>query len=527
MINVMIVDDEYLVRERLKHGLDWDALGCTVAAEADNGEDALHLLAEHEIHLAIVDINMPILDGLAFAGMARSAYPLLKIIILTGYGTFEYAQSALKAGANDYMLKPVDTDELRAAVAALSDDIRREADRQQVNASMRKKLLESHDILRGRFMRKLLLDGSITLEDDQMRLYCPNLASTASTFVVLSVRSDLNSGSSDESPTDAYTIFGECFASVPGTETWIDEEGLFVIADMGASFSEDRMDKLLQDCRLAMNRIRASGSSTITVGVGRPHAGLPGLQASASEAITSCSYKTLLGTNRIIRCEELPPDKPLPHLASVRESLLIQLRLGSLEGIQATLRELFASLREDGVTLEYLHFLLSELVIVLKLYASEKQAAADSGSLHSFAPDTLVRQLETLDAIEAWMKEKYSIAIGTSESARRSTPAILVEKAKSFIDVNYADSTLDLNRIAASIHVNPSYLSRIFTKETGSSVVTYLTKYRMIKAKELLDGGSQNMTYIAEQTGFTDTQYFSKCFKKQFGLPPSRYIAKL
>ncbi|MFD0714589.1 response regulator [Paenibacillus sp. GCM10027626] len=524
MIRVMIVDDEYLVRERLKHGLNWPELGCLIAAEADNGEDALELLAEREIQLAVVDINMPILDGLAFASKARELYPPIKIIILTGYGTFEYAKTALKAGANDYLLKPVDTAELGAAITALSEQIRHEENERNRNASMQQQLQESHDILRRQFLRKLLAGGSALPDPDQLALYCPALSGSG--FIVLAASPDQFGGSPEEKPASVYAVLSDCFAALPGLEILADEEGFTVIADADPSYMNSRLDNIMQTCRVAMKQIRNAGASTVTIGIGQVKEGWDGIAASFREALAAAAYRTLQGGDRIIRFQELPAPKPAPQLSALREDLLIQLRLGSLDGALETIGTIFARFRSEETTLEYLYLLLSELVIALKLHASETGMSVDAELADSFDPPATVRQLETLEQIEAWIAGLYTKAIGASETHKRSTPARLVEKAKRFIDASYADPSLDLNAIAASLHINPSYLSRIFTKETGVSVVTYLTRIRMDKAKELLQEGCQNLTYLAEQIGFTDTQYFSKCFKKQFGLPPSRFMAK-
>ncbi|CAM3946353.1 response regulator [Paenibacillus alkaliterrae] len=524
MINVMIVDDEYLVRERLKLGLDWQSLGCEIAAEADNGEDAMLLLTEAHIQLAIVDINMPIMDGLAFAREARITHPAVKIIILTGYGTFEYAKSALKAGTSDYLLKPVDTIELISAVSELVVGIHKETAEQHSASTIQLQLQESHSVLRNTFMRKLVTESAPLPNPEQLSLYCPELTGTSFVSIIMTI--DRASTTAQPDYSNLFAVLSECFATVPGAEAFIDNDQFIVAANTGAIYTSTRMDKLLQTCRIAMNRIRNTTPFTITTGVGAVKEGIAELPVSFREASIASANKTLLGSDRIIHFNQLSSSGTGSALFAVREDMLIQLRLGSLLGTLESIHSLFEQMKDNPTTLDQLYLLLSELVAALRLYASEYRITAITEINEVFAPDSLVRKLESLNAIEAWVCDNYKEILSASGAPKRSTPALLVEKAKQFIDVSYADSTLDLNGIAASIHVNPSYLSRIFTKETGYSVVTYLTKCRMVKAKELLDNGYQNLSQVSEQIGFADPHYFSKCFKKHYGLPPSHFIVK-
>ena len=88
MIRVIIVEDEYLIRERIKACINWKELGCEIAGEASDGEDALELVDRVIPQIAIVDINIPIINGLSFTKIIRQKHPELKVLILTGYSSF-------------------------------------------------------------------------------------------------------------------------------------------------------------------------------------------------------------------------------------------------------------------------------------------------------------------------------------------------------------------------------------------------------------------------------------------------------
>ncbi len=119
MTSVMIVDDEKLVRMGIKEETDWDLIGCTVVAEASNGEEALELAEQTRPDLVISDIRMPRMDGIELAGKLLEKYPSMKVIFLTAYNEFEYARKAVRIGVSDYILKPFQDGELEASVQRL------------------------------------------------------------------------------------------------------------------------------------------------------------------------------------------------------------------------------------------------------------------------------------------------------------------------------------------------------------------------------------------------------------------------
>lgn len=111
-LKFLIIDDEYLVRERLKHIVNWEAEGFILCGEAENGELAIELIKKVNPELVIVDINMPKLTGLEVAGIISEDKMNTKVVILSGYNDFEYARSAIRFGVYSYLLKPVNKEEL-------------------------------------------------------------------------------------------------------------------------------------------------------------------------------------------------------------------------------------------------------------------------------------------------------------------------------------------------------------------------------------------------------------------------------
>lgn len=122
-LKVLLIDDEYLVRERLKHVVDWDAEGYTICGEAEDGVSGLELIEEHDPDLAVIDINMPFLSGLEMAEKVQELKKKVRLVVLSGYDDFEYARSAIRSGICCYLLKPVNRDELLELLRSIKKEI--------------------------------------------------------------------------------------------------------------------------------------------------------------------------------------------------------------------------------------------------------------------------------------------------------------------------------------------------------------------------------------------------------------------
>lgn len=123
MFKILIADDEWMIREGLKHTIDWEALNCVLVGEAADGEQAVQQIQAHQPDILISDIRMPGMNGLQLAWSAQEFCPELKVIFLTGFDDFVYAQQAIKLKASDFVLKPTDPDTLVKAIDKVCKDL--------------------------------------------------------------------------------------------------------------------------------------------------------------------------------------------------------------------------------------------------------------------------------------------------------------------------------------------------------------------------------------------------------------------
>jgi two-component system response regulator YesN len=129
MIRVLIADDEKRIRDGLEATIPWDSLGMAVIGTAAHGEAALELARQTEPHIILTDVRMPRMDGLEFLRQVKAFLPRVKVVILSGYDDFSYAQQAVKLGVSDYLVKPVGTEEIVRTLTNLRESLERAGDR--------------------------------------------------------------------------------------------------------------------------------------------------------------------------------------------------------------------------------------------------------------------------------------------------------------------------------------------------------------------------------------------------------------
>lgn len=122
MLRVLIAEDEDIIRKGLIFTTDWLGMNCVVAAEAANGQEGLEKILECRPDIVIADIHMPLMDGIEMIRRASETVKF-KSIILTSYADFDYAKRAIEAKVSEYLLKPVDEEELKALIGRLEKEI--------------------------------------------------------------------------------------------------------------------------------------------------------------------------------------------------------------------------------------------------------------------------------------------------------------------------------------------------------------------------------------------------------------------
>jgi two-component system response regulator YesN len=134
-----------------------------------------------------------------------------------------------------------------------------------------------------------------------------------------------------------------------------------------------------------------------------------------------------------------------------------------------------------------------------------------------------IQKYTTLEEIKEWI-EKICIELNKTISSRMQTKTqMLLEKAKDYINKNYSDDTLSLQKLADHLYISACYLSMIFKKEADETFLKYLVRVRLDAAKDLLRNTDLRTAEIAERVGYPDINYFSFFFKKNVGMSPREY----
>lgn len=158
---VLIADDESIIREGIRSSLNWQQLGLEVVAEAEDGEEALELARKHSVHILLVDLNMPIMNGMTLIKHMREELPDCKIIIITGHDEFTYAQAAIRMDVDDYILKPVNPAQLADVLTKITKQMASSLEKEEHLQMASKQIERNFSLLRERFCLEWM-DGGLS-----------------------------------------------------------------------------------------------------------------------------------------------------------------------------------------------------------------------------------------------------------------------------------------------------------------------------------------------------------------------------
>lgn len=520
MKNVVIIDDEPHIRSLLKYLIHWDELDLMLKGCFDNAFDAVTLMGEEKIDIVITDIMMPQMTGLEFIERAKEINKDCRFIIISGFQDFEFAQSAVKLGVSDYILKPINEDELNNILKKLAMEKSRNEERDETVAIMRQKFV-------------IAMQGKVA-ECEREKInkeFAMNFADSGNYYVILLGVCNYNKGEDFRGYIDH--ILSVLEKSV--AEFCIEQER-FMLSDLRYAIvvqikpgadkqvfgTIDRKYRELVQQYAEITKLRFY----LSVGIRVESVGL--LRESLESAEFFLEGRLVYKSSRVYIANILPQAEAL-----LEENIRMdpeQVRqfknavdAVDVERVKKVIRDLFDDFPEDEEEkIIKCFYLPAQLVNCLKMVLEQRDVHhRDTEKLAG----ELKRILENCDSIfkirsetESFCVEKMIEYLGI----RKSNVQVYVQCAKEYIDIHYRED-VTLNVIAEQIHVNPAYLSNIFKETMGVNYSVYLTSKRMEKAKELLENVNLNLSQIADYVGYKSTRYFSRIFERETGMKPSDY----
>lgn len=266
---VLLVDDEEEVFQVIMKKLDWESMGFSIAGYARNGVEALEMAEELQPDVVMTDIKMPYMDGLTLCKKLKELYQKVKVIIFSGFDEFEYAKEAIKIEAEEYILKPINSNELREVFERIKVNLDKELDEKRNIDKLREYYMESLPVLQENFYTSLI-EGRIP--ESQIEKYVQNYQiNLIGPYYVVTVL-HISTTNPENVPIDPFllTVSVKKLAEEQLTEKWncrtVTYLGdILVIAQLSdvdsvTHFTDD-MDRF---CKMAKRVCKA----TVTAGIG-------------------------------------------------------------------------------------------------------------------------------------------------------------------------------------------------------------------------------------------------------------------
>ncbi len=525
LYSVLLVDDEEDVVRVMMDKIDWTSLGFKLAGYAHNGVEALEMAEESMPDVVLTDIKMPFMDGLTLGRKLKERDGGIKLIIFSGFDEFEYAKEAIKLEVEEYLLKPVDRQELTEVFTRVRENLDKELDERENMDKLQDYYMESLPMLQESLFTSLL-EGRVPIEQIPQYLQNYRLSMEGPQYLVSIVHISTQGKNDDMDAVlrqmQTRKILEEQIAPKYNARVFSYLRDIVVLAQVA---DQEEVTRYTDDMDNFCHSVKRFFDAPVTVGVGTACENLADLPGSYEGARQAISYRAIYGNSRAINIAEINPGASSETVLSTdyAEDVLRQIRLGDRESLASAVSECISNVTANTNNYEeYRIFLLS-------LVARLAGLAVNNGlSLDGLMSDTdrVTHMLLQTGAPEEVCKWLLSVAEKLQDGMmqrRESASNSFVTKAVEYVQQRYAENNISIETVCSELSVSAAYFSTVFKKETGKTFISYLTDYRMEQAVELLLTTDDKTYMIAEKVGYADPNYFSYVFKKQFGLSPSKY----
>ncbi|AIQ70217.1 response regulator transcription factor [Paenibacillus graminis] len=499
MFRVVLADDETIALEGLRTLTDWEELGFEICGACENGEEALAAVEECSPDLVITDIRMPGIDGLELIKRVRQLEMEQPVfVVLSGYGEFEYARTALRYGVRHYLLKPVMEEEWDKVLAAISDELETRVKQKMQQNMLANRLLPvaiAH-----------MLEGQWAEPEEEIAEQMDRLDEAVSGWTYIHV--DGPKSSITEICRELAGSVGALFIDLPG-----DQAG--IVVDSSARAAE-----LARRVHAELSLSGNGGKGAVSIG--------PSVQ-SLRELPVSYMVAARAAARHFFYSEAGGPIDTATNARSeisynLPSAVLTEELMSAVERVQEQkawdkLQEMFRMFEQNRTAPEVVQMtsidIMLKSIVLAQEFGGEAEQWSDSFEFFKSKPKSLAALEDTLLVVLNSCMEY----IRQHKERGSEHPLIRVEY---FLKDNYSKA-LTVKEIAEHFYINPVYLGQAFIKKNGISILEYIHNLRIEQAKKRLAETSETVRNIAENVGYVHYHHFLREFEKRTALKPVAY----
>lgn len=522
MIRFLIIDDEDIIRRGIRNKILKLIEGAEIVGEAIDGEEALAMTEQLQPDIVITDIKMPKVDGLLYIENSLKFSPNTHFIVVSGYQDFSYAHKALKLGVSDYLLKPIEDEDLKKAVDTLIERINTKKTHQQYLTGLKQKVSNSELLYKNNLCSKLVKDS---LKDTDILDNYGDLKN-AENYRVCTVRINTdNDYSNHEEEKDIVqltaNIFEENIALQFPCLSFKDEnsEHSFVAIIYGSYTG----DNLVTTIKKTIETIKNLLNIDLYLGLGNVYSKYENIKDSYMESQIAIMQKLIYETKKIITFEDYTQvmDNEYVLLDNKKKLLESYLKLGDFKNVVHLIENIFSDISAKKIVYSKAASLSLELmfVIINTLKISKNYEHTD---LNSRRIDYFFRDCITYEDFHQIVLNRSKQVCEYMKQSEIETGKGIIQEILNRIEVEYYRN-IKLIDLADEYYINPSYLSQLFLQQTRKNFKQYLSEVRLKNAKNLLCNTEIPIAKISELVGYSDRGHFSKTFIAFTGVTPAKY----
>ncbi len=526
MYKIMLADDEGIVIDSLRFIIEKNFSDSCMVEHATTGRSVIELAEKFKPDIAIMDIQMPGINGIEAMKEIRKTNTSVVFIVMTAYDKFNYAKEAINLGVLEYLTKPVNHTVIAKVLQKAMDLIEEERKKRSNDLMIREKLEIVVPILESDFIYAAISGDELTRPEANFR----NLLSIKEDYGMMLVM-EFGDSFVDGELTNPVGVSVKAASFYPVIRAYLKEEFDCVVGpimvnkiavflpSMKAQLEYDNRTMLIDTMRRVIRDLTKRIDVQFKVGIGSVTP-LQRLSESYKEALNVIRSSK----SRVVHVKDLPlgceyeGDYPI----DVEKTLFERIEKGNLEGTKEEANRFFDWMIE--------HYPDCEMDIKLKVLEfilfAEQRAFLSGGMTYYFRyrKDYLssLIQIDNFEHLRKWFLDKVMEACRNIITKREEQTSGAIANAKAFIEENYSRD-ISLDDVSRSVDISPYYFSKLFKEETGENFIEYLTNLRIEKAKLLLQNKEISIKSICMETGYSDPNYFSRIFKKQVGITPTEY----